>query len=152
MSDFTFMRAGFDNLQDASNEEAMKKNIVSIVVKFSEGAMITAAKYVAHCNYRNVVLPEDLKRGMMLEMFLFKHRDNLLEEIEQIKEELFNSEIGGDVDLDGYDEDDEELEFTESECGCAICGAINNIYEHWKTLEIQSPYETMLKKHIENMC
>ena len=78
MSDYSFMRSGFDNIQDAVDEEEAKKNIVAIIVKFSEGAMRTAAKYVSHSQTRNVVTPEDLKRGMMLEMFLFKHRNNFL--------------------------------------------------------------------------
>ena len=90
MSDYSFMRSGFDNIQDAVDEEEAKKNIVAIIVKFSEGAMRTAAKYVNHSQTRNIVTPEDLKRGMMLEMFLFKHRNNLLHEVEVLKEELFN--------------------------------------------------------------
>jgi hypothetical protein len=44
MSDYSFMRSGFDNIQDAVDEEEAKKNIVAIIVKFSEGAMRTAAK------------------------------------------------------------------------------------------------------------
>ena len=63
MSDFSFMRSGFDNVQDAVDEEEMKKNVVSIIVKFAEGAMKTAAKYVNHSSERNMVLPEDLKRA-----------------------------------------------------------------------------------------
>ena len=46
--------------------------------------MKTAAKYAQHRNGPTVVLPEDIKRAMMLEMFLFKHRDNLLEEVESL--------------------------------------------------------------------
>ena len=48
--------------------------------------------------------------------------------------------------------DDEEMEFTESKCTCAICRTMNNIYNIWETLEITSPYEILLKQHIENMC
>ena len=159
MSDFSFMRSGFDNVQDAVDEEEMKKNVVSIIVKFAEGAMKTAAKYANHRNGHNVVLPEDLKRAMMLEMFLFKHRDNMIEEVEAIKEELFNEDSHDESDeefLEDMQIDDdineEDIEFTESQCTCPICRTMNNIYNLWETLETNSPYEVLLKQHIENMC
>lgn len=154
MSDFSFMRSGFDNVQDAVDDEEMKKNVVSIIVKFAEGAMKTAAKYANHRDGQNVVLPEDIKRAMMLEMFLFKHRENLAEEVEALKEELFNEESDDDAFLEDMpleDSDDEEIEFTESECTCAICRTMNNMYNMWETLEINSPYEALLKQHIENI-
>lgn len=155
MSDFTFMRSGFDNVQDAVDDEETKKNIVSIIVKFAEGAMKTAAKYANHRDGQNVVLPEDIKRAMMLEMFLFKHRDNLAEDIETLKEELFYENSDDDEYLEDMpieEDSDDEIEFTESECTCAICRTMNNIYNMWQTLEITSPYEALLKQHIENMC
>jgi hypothetical protein len=155
MSDFSFMRSGFDNVQDAVDEEEMKKNVVSIIVKFAEGAMKTAAKYVNHSSERNMVLPEDLKRAMMLEMFLFKHRNNLLQDVETLKNELFSENEYDEISDLGYDPDsdeDGEIEFTENDCTCSICRTINNIYENWETLNINSPYEALLKQHIENMC
>ena len=156
MSDYSFMRSGFDNIQDAVDEEEMKKNVVAIIVKFSEGALKTAAKYVDHCEDRTVIMPEDIKRAMMLEMFLFKHRENLLDEVEAIKQELFEEEEEEEEDLSyGYDADsdvDEEPEFSESQCTCPICRAMNNIYTTWENLEVTSPYEVLLKQHIENMC
>ena len=157
MSDFSFMRSGFDNIQDAVDDEEMKKNVVSIIVKFAEGALKTASKYTLHREGPTVVLPEDIKRAMMLEMFLFKHRDNLLEEVETLKQELFNEESDDEdmllEDLHDDDESDyEDIEFKESECICPICRTMNNIYNMWETLEITSPYEVLLKQHIENIC
>lgn len=153
MTDFTFMRSGFDNIQDAVDEEDMKKNVISIIVKFAEGAMKTAAKYANHREGPSVVLPEDLKRAMMLEMFLFKHRDNLLEKVEALKVDLFNEDNEEEESDDDYDDsDDEDIDFTESKCECAICKTMNNIYSTWETLELNSPYEILLKQHIENMC
>ena len=93
---------------------------------------------------------------MMLEMFLFKHRENLLDEVEAIKQELFEDEDDDEEDLSyGYDADsdvDEEPEFSESQCTCPICRAMNNIYTTWENLEVSTPYEVLLKQHIENMC
>ena len=62
MSDYTFMKSGFDNVQDAVSEEEAKQNAVALVVAFAEGAIKTAGKYVTHAK-RKGVTPEDLKRG-----------------------------------------------------------------------------------------
>ena len=155
MSDYNFMKSGFDNIQDAVDEEEMKKNVVAIIVKFSESALKTAAKYVDHCECRTIIMPEDIKRAMMLEMFLFKHRENLLEEVEAIKQELFQYDEEDEDLTYGYDADsdvDEEPEFSESQCTCSICRAMNNNHTTWENLEVTSPYEILLKQHIENMC
>ena len=157
MSDYSFMKSGFDNVQDAVDDEELKKNVVAIIVKFSEGALNTAAKYVHHSKHRNTVTPEDLKRAMMLEMFLFKHRENLSQEVEILKEELFGMNTNEDEEMhsigyDGDSDNDEDAEFSENQCSCPICRTINNIYSTWSTLEVNSPYEALLKQHIENMC
>ena len=81
--DYSFMRSGFNAVEAAVDEEEMKKNAISLIVAFSEGALRSAAKYVTHGG-RNAVTPEDVKRGMMLEMFLFKRRDDTLEKAEEI--------------------------------------------------------------------
>ena len=76
MSDYTFMKSGFDNVQDAVSEEEAKQNAVALVVAFAEGAIKTAGKYVTHAK-RKGVTPEDLKRAMMLEMFFFKRTEHV---------------------------------------------------------------------------
>ena len=69
MSDFTFMKTGFDLLQPDDDE--FEKNTTVIIVTYAEQALRTAALYVSHHTTRNGVTPEDIKRAMMLEMFLF---------------------------------------------------------------------------------
>ena len=68
--DFSFMKSGFDPTADVEDMEEFKKNVSSLIVAFGENAMRTGAKYVSHSK-RKVVTVEDLKRAMMLEMFLF---------------------------------------------------------------------------------
>ena len=152
-TDFTSMKSGFDPLQ-APVDDDFKKNTTAIVVAYGTEALKTAAKYVSHSG-RNVVTPEDIKRSMMLEMFLFNKRPNLLETAAEIKNEIY-----GDVDLDDDEEienmiidNDEELEdeFEESECDCAMCKCLNTIYSRWDTFEPQTLFETVFKKHIENI-
>ena len=88
-------------------------------------------------------------------MFLFNKRPNLLETAAEIKNEIY-----GDVDLDDEEEienmiidndEDTEDEFEESECDCAMCKCLNTIYSRWDTFEPQTLFETVFKKHIENI-
>ena len=125
-SDFTFMKSGFDNTP--VNVEEMQKNIASILIHFTENAMRSAAIYTKHSK-RNVVTKEDIKRGMMLEAFLFGARENTAEKVEEIKNEVYgndDSECSSDEeDMNLYDEEDEDVEFTESTHNCQICKTFN---------------------------
>ena len=150
MSDYSFMRTGFDPVGDNVSEEEFKKNAISLIVAYSEGALRTAAKYVSHHEDRTAVTPEDLKRGMMLEMFLFKHRDDTLEKAQQIKEELFGTEEEDEeTEIDMVEENEE---FSENSCDCALCKCINGIYTRWDAWEASTPFEKIFEKHINNMC
>uniref|UniRef100_A0A6C0C4H7 Uncharacterized protein n=1 Tax=viral metagenome TaxID=1070528 RepID=A0A6C0C4H7_9ZZZZ len=147
MTDFTFMKTGFDLLQPDDDE--FKQNTAAIIVTYAEQALKTAAMYVSHHETRNGITPEDIKRAMMLEMFLFKNRSNLLEKSEAIKKMLFEDE-------DNDDEEEfinmtKEEEFSQNECSCALCKCVNGIYDRWNGWTPQSLFETVIKKHIDNI-
>ncbi len=147
MSDFTFMKTGFDLMQP--DDEEFEQNTAAIIVTYAEHALRTAALYVSHHETRNGITPEDIKRAMMLEMFLFKNRSNLLEKAEEIKKMLFEE------DEDSEDEETtnntEEEEFSENNCQCAICKCTNNIYTRWENWTPESLFETVIKKHIDKI-
>ena len=147
MSDFTFMKTGFDLMQP--DDEEFEQNTAAIIVTYAEQALRSAALYVTHHETRNGITPEDIKRAMMLEMFLFKKRSNLLEKAEEIKKMLFEE------DEDSEDEDvvnmTEEEEFSENNCQCAICTCTNNIYTRWENWTPESLFETVIKKHIDKI-
>ena len=146
MTDFTFMKTGFDLMQPDDAE--FEKNTAAIIVTYAEHALRTAALYVSHHETRNGITPEDIKRAMMLEMFLFKNRSNLIEKAEEIKKMLY-----GDEDSDEDEEIDmtEGEEFSENKCQCAICKCTNNIYTRWEKWTPESLFETVIKKHIDNI-
>lgn len=147
MSDFTFMKTGFDLMQP--DDEEFEQNTAAIIVTYAEHSLRTAALYVSHHETRNGITPEDIKRAMMLEMFLFKKRSNLLEKAEEIKKILFEE------DEDDEDEDvvnmTEEEEFSENNCQCAICKCTNDIYTRWENWTPESLFETVIKKHIDKI-
>jgi len=147
MSDFTFMKTGFDLTQP--DDEEFEKNTAAIIVTYAEHALRSAALYVTHHETRNGITPEDIKRAMMLEMFLFKNRSNLLEKAEEIKKMLY-----GDEESDDEEEDidmTEGEEFSENNCQCAICKCTNNIYTRWEKWTPESLFETVIKKHIDKI-
>ena len=146
MTDFTFMKTGFDLMQPDDAE--FEKNTAAIIVTYAEHALRTAALYVSHHETRNGITPEDIKRAMMLEMFLFKNRSNLIEKAVEIKKMLY-----GDEDSDEDEEIDmtEGEEFSENKCQCAICKCTNNIYTRWEKWTPESLFETVIKKHIDNI-
>ena len=147
MTDYSFMKSGFNNLVE--NDEEMIQNITSILVCFSENALKTAAKYVEHAKRRNISA-EDLKRCFMFELFAFSKRPNLQEKIENIKNELYSEELD-ELEEDDVVIDEEEDDFCLSECKCQLCTFINNIYDKWENFEPSSNIERALKKHIDSI-
>ena len=148
MTDYSFMKSGFNNLVE--NDEEMIQNITSLLVCFSENAFKTAAKYIEHAKRRNISA-EDLKRCFMFELFAFSKRPHLIETLESIKNELYGDEELEELEDDDVILDEEEDDFELSECNCALCSFINNIYTKWDKFEPRSQLETILKKHIENI-
>ena len=144
MTDYTFMKAGFDNtVQEEDDTEA---NAIALILAFAENAMKTSALYVLHSKRRGVTV-EDIKRAMMLEMFLFAKRPGIIEQAESIKAELSQTdedEVEGAVDID----EGEEEEFKVSECSCAICSCMNGIYGRWEKWTPSTPMEEIFQKHI----
>ena len=147
-TDYSFMKSGFDNL-DNSREEAMK-NATALMVHFMENALQTASVYSNHAKRRDIV-SEDIKRSLMLEVFFFQKRDNLEDKINQVKQELYY----GDSDSDEDEEIPENTivennEFIESNCKCALCTCINNIYTRWENWTPETHMHNVLKEKLDN--
>ena len=123
-TDYTFMKSGFAPVDNGDEIDSAQENVVALIVTYAEHALRSAAIYVSHGDRREVT-PEDVKRAMMLEMFLFGSRPGLLEKAKDIKEELFpeegddeeegSDEEGGDDEEDGSDEEEEDDEEEEGD-------------------------------------
>ncbi len=146
MTDYTFMKSGFDNINHGDEEKA--KDIASTLVHFSENALNHSALYIKHCK-RNCITPEDIKRSMMLEMFMFTKRDNLEEKIKAIKREIYDGE--SDEEIIFNEPDKKEDAFCESKCKCAMCKCMNTIYTRWEKWEPETSMQAILKSHIDNI-
>ena len=148
--DYSFMKSGFDNLV----HEDPTENIASIVLVFMENAVKSAAIYVKHAK-RNAITPEDIKRGLMLEIFFIKQRPNMLEQCEEMKKTINKILEEEDYESDeGFDEDyiiDDDEPFRESECKCAMCNCMNTIYTRWEGFTPQTSIEKAMFNHINRI-
>ena len=148
MSDYSFMKSGFNNL--AQDNTDYIQNISSIMVAFTENALETASKYVKHCK-RNHITSEDLKRGLMMELFVFSQRGNLQSQVEGVKKFLYEDDSEDEEEENEVIEVEDCDDFEESKCTCIMCQYINNIYTHWESYTPKSQMEEIIKNHINNI-
>lgn len=163
MSDYSFMRSGFSNLnQPDPRVEEFKDNSMILLSLFSANAMQNAAKHVELCG-RNGVTKEDVQYGLKYEVFEFLNRANMDEELQKIKEEMdeYDSDESDSEDYENETDlivDDEEVEefkrmetknIEDLEDNDQIF--INNMYKYaddWDSWLPQTPLETVLKNGI----
>ena len=146
--DFTFMRSGFNNLVEP---DETFENTAAVIMVFMENAIKTAGMYVSH-THRTEITPEDIKRGLMLELFLMGSRDDNLEKCLAMKENVKEWMNNDSEDEESEEEDDEEQEeFEESECTCAICNVMNTVYDRWEHFEPSTKIEQVIYNHLTHM-
>ena len=154
---YNFMKTGFNLVQDDLTE--LKKNIATLVCYFAKNALKAAGLYVSHSS-RNIVVEEDIKKAMKLEVFLYQNHPNMLEELKEVKqkiceenmvETMVDTIVEDEISEEISEEEDEPKEYCNSECKCYLCETLNNIDERWNSWEPSNPIEEILKKHIDNM-
>ena len=152
MSDYGFMRSGFDNL--VQPQENLLENIAAIIMTYMENAMKSADTYVKHCN-RTSITAEDIKRALMLEAFLNRQRTDMLEKCEEMKQTIQSivndNYIDDEEGEEKEDEEEDEESFSESQCQCVMCQCMNNIYTSWESFQPQTPIERAIHNHIDNI-
>ena len=147
-------RTGMGNYELNNLErEEIEINVTSMVMTFMSYAMKTSAMYVEHSK-RKVITVRDIKRAMMLEVFLYFNREDLEETVTEWRRDIIQDLQAQDLqaqDLQAQDDDteseQEDEEDTEEEteedpetcisdeekCHCDLCQRINGIDEYWQT-------------------
>lgn len=100
MSDYSFMKTGFNNLveQTKLSDEEMR-NIEAMLALFMSNAMKDAMTYTELSN-RNHVTKEDIKYGLRYEVFEFLNTENLVDKVNDMNDEL-----------DELEDDEEDYEY-----------------------------------------
>ena len=132
MSDYSFMKSGFNNLV-TSQDENFEQNITVLTATFASEGLKHASRYVSHHKTRYLITPEDIKRGMMLEVFIFKNRPDLVDNL--MKFYKLSQDSDSDSDEEEEIEESSEETFTENDCECAICKCMNTIYTRWEKFD-----------------
>ena len=87
-----------------------------------------------------------------MEVFLFGKRGNEMEEIVKIKKDIEEHKNDEDADISDLIIDDNEImPFANSNCSCALCVNMNNIYDKWNNFTPSTQIETIMQKHINDM-
>ena len=149
MSDYSFMKSGFNNLV-TQQDENFEQNITVLISTFASEGLKHASRYVSHHKTRYLITPEDIKRGMMLEVFIFKNRPDLVDKFDEILQ-IISQESDSDSDEEEEIEESSEETFTENDCSCPICKCMNTIYTRWEKFVPSSPLEQIIKTNIDKI-
>ncbi len=148
--DYSFMKSGFTN--EVNQQFDIEKQAKELITMYTYNALNSAAIYIEHAG-RDKITPEDIKRALMLEIFLFTNRD-VNQDIIDFKNKLFetiDAEEGDDKEEENNDDKQGIVAFYESECDCAMCKCLNTIYTRWEGFLPNNPIENILKERIDEM-
>ena len=155
MSNYSFMKSGFDNINSNEMNDDMLDNLYSLIYAFMEKSMISADTYVKHSK-REIITKEDIQLALKYETFKFLHRPNIFDDVSRWKEILLEEieteeavaedTVTGDLNVVADDKD--YVAFTKSECICEICAEINDIEEKWDTWVPHNQIEIILKNAV----
>jgi ribosomal protein L17 len=139
-------------------------NVTSAIMTFMSYAIKSSSIYVEHSK-RQVVTPDDIKRAMMIEVFMYFERSDLLMrtaewrqiiledlQIEEIGEEDEEETEGEANECDVEDEEEkmiEEDKKNQVKCECDICSQMNDIVEKWHYYVPKDDLGKVFKKHID---
>ena len=147
-SNYSFMKSGFNNLQEEALGEEEINNLNALVYAFMEKAIISADKYVQHSG-RDTITKQDIKLVLKAETFKFLQRDNIMESIGKWQEILAEDDDSEDEEeLSSIINNAEYVEFKKSMCACKNCTFFNGIEEKWEKWVPNSQMEQILKNAV----
>ena len=89
--DYSFMKTGFNNVISNKPDQPDVENLEVMLALFISNATTNGAKYYELAS-RNGLTKEDIIYGLRYEVFEFLNRDNIMEELNNIKDEMKEEE------------------------------------------------------------
>ena len=164
--DYSFMKSGHSvlkNKNDTVLTDDQEKNIISMITMFSSNAIINSSKYVELCK-RNGITSQDMKNGLIFEVFEFTKRKNFKSELEKTKKEYEENTDSDWEDVDESDKnnhiisDDELDDYKRIECIDSIDSKdkdfimkFHNYIDNWDSWEPSNTIEEIMKNAINNI-
>jgi hypothetical protein len=153
------MRTGVGALAPSSSsiDENVARKMVGIVMTMIAAATETAATYAEHAG-RKFVHPDDVHRGLMYQAREFFKRENLEEEVAEMEQDIYDSDVETDVTSDSEsdenddaadDKNDPEETWTRSVCQCETCSTANAHYDSWNEWIPSDDVERFIKCSVD---
>jgi hypothetical protein len=109
MSDYSFLKSGGSVLAEPMKMSDKEMEDIEIILGlFISNSIKNAAQYVEYCG-RNGITKEDISYSLRYEVFEFLKRPDLLQGIEEIKQEMLNESEEDDNDGEQFIVPDDEL-------------------------------------------
>lgn len=157
MSDYSFMKSGFNNLQEPNRlSEEEKKNIEAMLALFISNATLNAARYCELAG-RNAVNKTDIEYGLKYEVFEYMNQDNLIDKVNDMNNELDEEDDDDYEDIDDMIVDDVD-DFSRivnvdnfSVKDREFVNNMNHYYDIWEAWEPDTPLLHILKRSINQI-
>lgn len=104
MSDYSFMKTGSSLMVEKDNKP---NDLFNLLELFTVNSLKNSNRYVNICE-RNGITSEDMKYGLIYEVFEFFKRNTNLEDLKQIEQDNLHTNSMDDDDKNDEEEDDED--------------------------------------------
>ena len=160
MSDYSFMKSGFNNVSEKkltySDEDL--ENIEILLSVFITNAITNASKYIRFCK-RNGITQEDILYGLRYEVFEFLNNKNLMDDIKEATEDYNNykNELDYEDDESLIVPDDEidnfkRIEYEHiNEDNHEFIEKIHLHFDNWNSWNPSDNFEKILKNAIDKV-
>lgn len=151
---------GQDNGQlNVLEQEELEINVTSSIMTFMTYSIKSASIFIEHSG-RTIITPDDIKRAMMVEVFMYFDRKDLKIRVNEWRNIILN-ELSNIEEIESEDESEDENENTESDivekeenkkiCSCNVCSLMNDIKDRWEYYNPEDEMGKIFKKHIDNI-
>tara|TARA_Y100000389_G_scaffold204838_1_gene260060 strand:+ start:5686 stop:6171 length:486 start_codon:yes stop_codon:yes gene_type:complete len=132
-------------------------NITSCIMTFMSYSIKSSSIYVEHSG-RTIITPDDIKRAMMVEVFMYFKRSDLKVRVDEWRNILLTEIVMSEEEDEDSDSEEEEIKDKVSEeikhkkvCSCEVCNLMNTIKDNWQYYNPEDELGKIFKKHIDGM-
>lgn len=149
---------GQDNGQlNVLEQEELEINVTSSIMTFMTYSIKSASIFIEHSG-RTIITPDDIKRSMMVEVFMYFDRKDLKIRVNEWRNIILN-ELSNIEEIESEDESEDEnteSDIVEKEenkkiCSCNVCSLMNDIKDRWEYYNPEDEMGKIFKKHIDNI-
>tara|TARA_Y100000389_G_scaffold205088_1_gene262946 strand:- start:145 stop:603 length:459 start_codon:yes stop_codon:yes gene_type:complete len=145
------LKTGFDNDLSCLEKKELEINVRSSIMAFTEYAMKSASLYVEHSR-RNIITVSDIKKGLMIEVFKYFNRSNLLNNVQRWRETIIIQDNFNEEYFQEEEYCDEKINNEQNfVCKCMNCIEFIDIESKWKNYVPNDELGKIMKNNIDKM-